>query len=252
MVEKSKNIMNYTEDITKKLKFFAEGESKVLERYRNKTFGFLDYKENIVVPKIIDYLGLSLFRDKKTLRISSDAGLIEYEIFNLLLGKTYYDGKLWGIEIEDLNILGGELIVAELYNIQFNGIHKPVVLSQNFFNDVLFSKCRFTSVDFTNSIFKNCKFIDCYFIDCDFQNCIFGTTAEELHSNATMRFRPNVVKDCVNKNCSFSTSQGTGSAPFFSDSLNERLTEAKNYIWEGEKEYNKHEEVDLLPEIEKD
>lgn len=241
--------MKYSEKITRKLRFFKEGENKILERYRSKSSGWLDYYENIIVPKIIDYLKLGLYRDKKTLRISSDIGLLEYELFNLLLGKIYYDGKIWGMQQEDIEILEGDLIVAEILNVIFDGEYKPVILSQSYFNEVIFKNCRFISVDFTNSIFKSCIFENCYFDNCDFQNCLFGATIEELNAHAEMRYRPCEIIECIAKNCAFSTAKGIGSAPFFSSLINDKLCQNIKKMWEGEKTYNLSKDIDILEEI---
>lgn len=210
-------------DIAKrKIKFFKRGRIKCLEDLRKGKFsknGFLDYKENLIVPTLSSY---NFIRDKKSLRIDTYYGLIENSFFSFLMGRVIYDGnvKRWERKVKKCNIVEGELNAAEIKNVVFG---EPDIASVRFsdclFNSVKFIQCKFKNIDFSLSIFKNCIFDQCFFIECDFEGTLWGGKKELLLNGKAYKTR-NLVNLCYSKKCSISTAEGIGEAPFFNDRMN--------------------------------
>ena len=210
-------------DIAKrKIKFFKRGKVKCLEDLRSGKFsknGFLDYKENLIVPSLNSY---NFIRDKKSLRIDTYYGLIEDTLFSFLMGRVIYNGNVerWERKVSQGIVVEGELNASEIYNVIFGEPDlSNVRFSSCLFNSVKFVNCKFETVDFSLSLFKNCIFKQCFFIGCDFEGTTWSGNKEELINGDAVKSK-NIVDMCYSTKCSMSTAEGIGQAPFFNDTMN--------------------------------
>jgi hypothetical protein len=218
-----------------RLPFFKKGDNRYLEKLREgkQDYGFLDYKENIVIPNLIKF---GFFKDKKTLRIDTDFGLIDDLFFNFLLGQVKYNGNVirWSREIKNLKINNATLSDASIKNVTFGDRDLEAIRFSNcIFEKVEFNCCKFYNTNLSLSVFKGCIFESCFFVECDFEGSLWGGNKEEIEKG---KIEKNKVNLCYYNKCSVSTSEGVGKTPFFNEIMN-NILDKNNKKWNGSAVY---------------